>query len=505
MTRTTNYTRPIHLALKVLKEAGVNQFPVNLRKILHHYRIMLITYNEHCAYNECSLEECIAFFGKDGATIENDGKYVIVYNEKATPQNRIRFTIAHELGHIFLGHHRELGQPILKRMWVDKSLYDVLEDEANCFARNLLCPAPAVQTILRAHGFTYCEYDPNQNRNVWHHIRDAEQLPGLPPNLTDFYIIRQSFQVTDSAAKTRCHFVKEDLRNSQISMAAKICGQISFSAQWRCRKCGALRLSDENYCYNCGSKNLFSLCIASASCQTPIIVPYNNYQFSLCPVCGNDDIPPDSSYCTICGNTAANPCIPWRFRNRTAPQLMNLAKAGVVHLNPPGCRYCLICGAVTLHGNTNQIPLYSYLGGYPEKQGGLPTVKYGPNIPCTRDGNGYRVQKCPKCLNEDNESDAQYCIMCGTNLTNICDGMPLEYGELDQHSNPANARFCRCCGKPTAYSRLKILPDYRQALKIKDVKQSLQHELVEMNIDSDLFWKMQEDVPTQDNDGELPF
>lgn len=39
----------------------------------------------------------------------------------------IRFTVAHELGHIILGHTQD---------------NDVARSEANCFARNLLCPVP---------------------------------------------------------------------------------------------------------------------------------------------------------------------------------------------------------------------------------------------------------------------------------------------------------------------------------------------------------------------------
>lgn len=162
-------------------------------------------------------------------------------------------------------------------------------------------------------------------------------------------------------------------------------------------------------------------------------------------------------------------------------------------------------------------------------------MKYGPDIPTNNYNGEYKVQKCPKCLNEDIEADADYCIMCGTSLTNICDGIESDYnGELIQHSNPANARFCHCCGKPTAYSRLAILPPYREALRRVAETEELGRELREMDIDEDLFWEMQgEEKPTgvggnhsdasnsaatpgnqiasftqavdQDDDGELPF
>ena len=121
-------------------------------------------------------------------------------------------------------------------------------------------------------------------------------------------------------------------------------------------------------------------------------------------------------------------------------------------------------------------------------------MKYGPNIPDSCDNGYYKVEKCPKCLNEDIEQDADYCIMCGTSLTNICDGIGSDYdGEPIRHSNPAKARFCHCCGRPTAYSRLPILPPYQETLRRIAETQDFCRELREMDIEKDLFWEMQDD------------
>lgn len=61
-----------------------------------------------------------------GFTIPNYNKhrYIICINE-LKDEKTIRFTIAHEIGHIVLEHR------------VDN---DITDREANCFARNLLCP-----------------------------------------------------------------------------------------------------------------------------------------------------------------------------------------------------------------------------------------------------------------------------------------------------------------------------------------------------------------------------
>ena len=62
-----------------------------------------------------------------GFSIKKDDKRIIYYNEKM-PLACIRFTLAHEIGHAVLKHQNEEDL--------------AAEREANCFARNLLCPLP---------------------------------------------------------------------------------------------------------------------------------------------------------------------------------------------------------------------------------------------------------------------------------------------------------------------------------------------------------------------------
>ncbi len=65
---------------------------------------------------------------ESGITVTVDGQPVVIYRDEEKPE-RCRFTIAHELGHIFLGHtlKNENGE--------DE------EKAANVFARDLLAPA----------------------------------------------------------------------------------------------------------------------------------------------------------------------------------------------------------------------------------------------------------------------------------------------------------------------------------------------------------------------------
>lgn len=73
--------------------------------------------------------------GESGKTIYHNGIFEIIYRD-TEPSYRCRFTIAHELGHIFLGHL--MFETAKYRTFV---IQDDTESEANVFARDLLAPA----------------------------------------------------------------------------------------------------------------------------------------------------------------------------------------------------------------------------------------------------------------------------------------------------------------------------------------------------------------------------
>ncbi len=82
--------------------------------------------------------------GKDlpsGMTLRHAGQYLILYDEGEGDGCRHRFTLAHEIGHILLGHAGE-----------DRT---VEEQEANAFAASLLCPAAVVYYLEYQEGRQY--------------------------------------------------------------------------------------------------------------------------------------------------------------------------------------------------------------------------------------------------------------------------------------------------------------------------------------------------------------
>lgn len=84
---------------------------------------------------------------EDGFSFFDRGKYAIFINEK-NPATRQKFTIAHEIGHIYLGHHKALRAQALSYTSPEDAQKQ-WETEANIFARNILIPVDAARHWMR--------------------------------------------------------------------------------------------------------------------------------------------------------------------------------------------------------------------------------------------------------------------------------------------------------------------------------------------------------------------
>lgn len=84
--------------------------------------------------------------GQDADILSVNGSYKIIYNPFIKSRERKRFTIAHEIGHIVLGHFRN-DKLILSRGALSDEEYDVIEKEADFFAAEMLMPIPVVKKM----------------------------------------------------------------------------------------------------------------------------------------------------------------------------------------------------------------------------------------------------------------------------------------------------------------------------------------------------------------------
>lgn len=122
----TKKNRIKNKVLNLLSEANIHYLPIDLDQLMHYLRIRPVSFS-------AARQKGLAIpQGIDGFTViryrQQFAQYLLVYKDD-TSFERLRWTLAHEIGHIVLGH--------LETQQADE---DKLEEEANYFARELLMP-----------------------------------------------------------------------------------------------------------------------------------------------------------------------------------------------------------------------------------------------------------------------------------------------------------------------------------------------------------------------------
>ncbi len=117
------YKQARNASWQCLIDYKINSLPVKVSQIAKQADITLL---KDSVANLLSENE-------SGTTLMQNDKLYIIYADEQSPQ-RCRFTIAHELGHIFLGH-------LFRKDGNGFATTDDAEHSANVFARDLLSPA----------------------------------------------------------------------------------------------------------------------------------------------------------------------------------------------------------------------------------------------------------------------------------------------------------------------------------------------------------------------------
>lgn len=122
------YQQARNAAWQCLLDTNMCSLPVKTMKIAQCFGIK-VSRNSDTELLEPSEYGC--------SIVDENGRWTIVYNDSDTP-GRIRFTVAHELGHILLGHEIEAGFGHYRRVVRNKPIAETQADE---FAARLLAPA----------------------------------------------------------------------------------------------------------------------------------------------------------------------------------------------------------------------------------------------------------------------------------------------------------------------------------------------------------------------------
>lgn len=138
MDSKPNFSFARRKANEILLFEENSSFPIHPQNVrVSNKNIIIVSFSKYA----CDTGSNINLLTKngifdDGYTIQNvrENTSIIFYNDKIENKGRIRWTIAHEIGHIVLGHNKQC---------------EINEVEANTFASQLLLPQCILKDLIK--------------------------------------------------------------------------------------------------------------------------------------------------------------------------------------------------------------------------------------------------------------------------------------------------------------------------------------------------------------------
>ena len=136
--------RVFYMAHKFFNEFGVHWLPVDSYEIINQHPNWNLKYVHQLAYEIGKSEQYVldhVMRSHDGLSLYDVAKnqYDIIINaDDSIPQTRMRWTIVHEIGHIYLGHLSNNKVTSITEEKLSKEMYNQLEFEADVFAGEVL-------------------------------------------------------------------------------------------------------------------------------------------------------------------------------------------------------------------------------------------------------------------------------------------------------------------------------------------------------------------------------
>lgn len=334
--RKLSYKELQNLAYDFLNKYTDGQLPVNLIYIINQIdNLYLMKYSAFARQHGLELKEVTDLLQSDDGALwyqEPTDTYILLYNDTVASKERIRFTIAHELGHYVLRHNEITDKTIISRYNLTDSEYNEFEREANFFGKHLLVPFPVLGNYVQ-----------------FFHAMDVQ-------------FIQRVFCVSYTVAT----YVIKNLKNMQKVGLVKVGHDVEERFEPYitkdkttriCYTCHSSISRTVNYCPVCRSphgkgENDISLFLEKKEAEKEEM-KYSQILLNeegcpvVCPRCENEELD-GKNYCNICGLYIKNICI-GDYDNNFTP---NGYAIPIVHYLDNGCktvlsgnsRYCPDCG-----------------------------------------------------------------------------------------------------------------------------------------------------------------
>lgn len=258
------YKKVQDLAWKVLIDNRVSELPIKINNIAKHYNCAVRSYAQA---KELLLTTNLTSHTKytDAFTILIENKYVILYNQD-NPLYRIRFSIAHELGHILLGHKlKQINDRPVTIINREPEPSDLPEEvEANTFASKLLAPACVLHELKKEKPKEIAQIC---NISLQSATFKAEKIKQL--NIRKLYYVSDLEKQVYQQFRNYINYVKTLEKHSElIVMAKNLCQENDKTYHMKCPECdhyvSASRSKNGKFifilCEKCGGFNVDTSC-----------------------------------------------------------------------------------------------------------------------------------------------------------------------------------------------------------------------------------------------------
>lgn len=147
-----SYLEVTNIAYNFLSSLNKYELPVDIIEILSSFsNVLVFSYSEWAKRNNMTFSEVTEFAkSEDGCTSfdPKTGRFIVLYNNLIRNSGRIRFTLAHEMGHIILNHFDSKSSVTT----ICRNNFDFIEDvraerEADMFAAEFLIPSCFVRYL----------------------------------------------------------------------------------------------------------------------------------------------------------------------------------------------------------------------------------------------------------------------------------------------------------------------------------------------------------------------
>ena len=227
------------------------------------------------------------------------GRFLVLYDEGRDPR-RVRFTLAHELGHILLGH--------LTGPEEERSRGDAAEKEADAFAAEFLAPSSVLRPLLGPKEAPFltadrlallCDISRESALFCLDRLSREEETEDSP------LAQRLRLQLLDGTVENRGALLLAAAKRRGAE------GQTGFEkAVSVCAACGAYVYAEAAArCPCCGRTLKLSAGEGRGDAQDAFVFLSLLREAPFCPRCLNERRSPEDRYCRVCGFPLRNRCL----------------------------------------------------------------------------------------------------------------------------------------------------------------------------------------------------